>query len=392
MVCIYCKIELSEGSLYCHKCGKHQKQQTRKRRRRAQSQGTITKLSGQRKNPYWARLPATYNIGIPERKSLGCFPTYNAAAKAIATAIYALESSEPEAPTQVITMQQIYDRFTASHYYESLSKGAQASHRFAWKYLSSIAQVPVSLVNKDTFQRPIDDMYTHNLKRQSLAKAKNLSSLLCQEAMGQGLLTVNYGKLVQLPKNDSVAVRPFSSDELLRLWDTADNGNQTAMAVQVMNYTGLRPTEFLRLEISVNLHTVGEWWYITTGIIGSKTKAGQGRIVPVPKILHPIIVALINNRVSGPLCAAARGGYYRLDNWRPRRFNILMEQLGISGCVPYSSRHTYADLMKRRMVPPDIAAAIMGHEDYSTTYEHYHSTTADDIAYICSAVDDIARP
>ena len=48
--------------------------------------------------------------------------------------------------------------------------------------------------------------------------------------------------------------------------------------------------------------------------------------------------------------------------------------------------------MKRRMVPPDIAAAIMGHEDYSTTYEYYHSTTSDDIAYIFSAVDDIARP
>lgn len=392
MECKYCHKSIPNTAKYCHLCGRQQISQPRHRRRRSQSQGTITKLSGVRQKPYWARLPADYSTGVPVRKSLGCYPTYNAAAKAIANAIYKQEVINPNECYPTMTLQQIYDRFSSSHYYAALSKSAQASHRFAWKHLSSIAQVPVNLVNKDTFQIPINDMHAHKLKRQSLAKAKNLSSLLCQEAMGLGLLSVNYGKLVQLPKNDSAHVRSFSSDELLRLWGAADNGNQTAMAVQIMNYTGLRPTEFFTLEISSNLHTVGEFWYITTGIIGSKTKAGQGRIVPLPKILQPIILALINNRVSGPLCAAKRGGYYRLDNWRPRYFNVLMEQLGISGCIPYSSRHTYADQMKRRMVPPDIVAAIMGHEDYSTTYEHYHSTTADDIAYICSAVDDIARP
>ena len=391
MVCIYCKIELLEGSIYCHKCGKQQKQQTRKRRRRAQSQGSITKLS-KRTNPYWARLPADYSTGVPVRKSLGCYPTYNAAANAIAKAIYVFESRESEAPTQVITLQQIYNRFTASHYYEALCKSAQTSHCAAWKHLSGISNIPISQINKDTFQIQIDKMHTNNLKRETMAKVRNLSSLLCKEAIGLGLPSVNYGKLVQLPKYDSTPVKPFTSDELLRLWDAADSGNETAMAVQIMNYTGLRPTEFLNVEISANLHTVGKYWYVTTGIIGSKTKAGQGRIIPLPKILHPLILTLINNRTTGPLCVTKRGGYYRLDNWRPRRFNILMDQLGISGCIPYSCRHTYADLIKRRMVPADIAAAIMGHEDYATTYEYYHSTTADDITYICSAVDGISRP
>jgi len=69
-----------------------------------------------------------------------------------------------------------------------------------------------------------------------------------------------------------------------------------------------------------------------------------------------------------------------------------MNSLSITGRVPYSCRHTYSDLQKRRQVPPEIMMAIMGHEDYATTVEHYQTTTDDDIELICSAVESMERP
>lgn len=385
MQCKNCQTQLPDNAKYCYLCGKKQLSESKRHHhRRPQSQGTITKLSGKRHNPYWVRLPADYSSGVPTRKSLGCFPTYAAAAEALSKAIYLPAKSETD-----VTLQDLYERFITSYYYDALSKSAQGSHRTAWKHLSGRASVCVSEINKDTFQTPINQMHKNGLKRESLSKARNLCSLLCKEAMGMGLLTVNYGQLVQLPKQDSIPVKPFSTKDIKKLWDAFDSGNKAVEAVLIMIYTGMRPSELLGVAIETHLHIDREYWYIKTG---SKTKAGKNRIIPIPYVLRPVIECACSGRFRGPLIMAEHGGFYRLDNWRPRNFNPLMEALGLEGYVPYSCRHTYADLQKRRAIIPEILASIMGHEDYSTTVEHYFSTTDDDICRLCEAADGLGRP
>lgn len=387
MQCRSCHTELTDNSIYCHICGRKQLSQPRRHLHRGKSQGTITKLPGKRKNAYWARLPVDCSTGAPERKSIGCFPTYKEAAEALAKAIY-LHETEPQSADRT-TLQMIYDRFIEGNYYSRLSKSAQGSHRTAWSHLSSIAQIPVCNITKETFQTPIDSLRKAGKKRETLAKVKNLSSLLCQEAMGMGLLVINYGQLVQLPKNDSQGSLPFTNANLKRIWAEVDKGNTIAMAVQLLNYTGMRPGEMLSLQIETHLLQHDDKWYIKTG---SKTDAGRNRIIPLPDILISCIESLIANRSTGPLICAPEGGFYRLDNWRPRCFNKLMEQLHLTGHTPYSCRHTYADLQKRRKVDPEIMMEIMGHEDYATTVEHYHTTTDEDLDRIFQAVEGITRP
>ena len=387
MECIHCHKNIPSDAKYCHLCGKLQTVQSKRHRRhRPQSQGTITKLGGHRANPYWVRLPADYSSGQPVRESLGCYPTYAAAAEALTKAMYTPEQNEHKQKT--VTLQNIYDRFIGSHYYESLSKSAQGSHRTAWTYLSQCAAVPVSEIIKDTFQRPIDDMRKINMKRESMAKVRNLASLLCKEAMGMGLMTVNYGQLVQLPKVDTEPAKPFSTNQIQRIWVASDSGDKDAKTVLVLMYTGMRPSELLSVDIAQHLHMGGPYWYIQHG---SKTDAGRNRIIPIPKILHPVIEQLVDGRTSGPLIAAEQGGFWRLDNWRPRHFNPLMDRLGFEGHTPYSCRHTYADLQKRRQVAPEIMMEVMGHRDYATTVEKYQTTTDEDIARICMAADGFER-
>lgn len=387
MECIHCHKDIPYDAKYCHLCGKQQTvQPKRHRRHRPQSQGTITKLSGQRANPYWARLPADYSSGIPVRESVGCYPTYAAAAEALSKALYTPEQVEKK--QESVTLQNIYDRFIASHYFENLSKSAQGSHRTAWTYLSQCATMPVSSINRDTFQGPIDEMRNNGLKRETMAKARNLASLLCKEAMGLGLMMVNYGQLVQLPRVDTEPAKPFSTDQISRIWSAADNGDKDAMTVLVLIYTGMRPGELLSTDIAKHLNVDGPYWFIRHG---SKTVAGRNRIIPIPKILHRVIEQLVDGRNSGPLIAAEQGGFWRVDNWRPRRFNKLVTRLGLEGHTPYSCRHTYADLQKRKQVSPEVMMRIMGHADYSTTVEKYQTTTDEDIARICAAADGFER-
>lgn len=69
-----------------------------------------------------------------------------------------------------------------------------------------------------------------------------------------------------------------------------------------------------------------------------------------------------------------------------------MADLKLTDYVPYSCRHTYADIQKRRNIAPEIMMEIMGHADYSTTVERYQTTTAEDVVRICSAVEGLERP
>lgn len=387
MVCIRCQAELLDIASFCHICGKKQNYSVSHRRHlhRARAQGTITKLKGNRTAPYWARGPAVYEDGKVIRESFGCYKTHAAAAEALGKAMYAPKASiEKE-----LTLEDIYNRFTSSHYFDQLSRSAQGSHRSAWKHLAPCSKTPVSTINRDTFQVPIDTLAAQGRKRETLAKVRNLCSLLCREAMGLNLMSVNFGQLVQLPKSDSASVPPFTNAQLKLLWNLADHNDTDAMTVIVMCYTGMRPSELLGVDISVHMHLDGEHWYIVTG---SKTESGYNRLIPLPPIIRPMIEKLINGRTSGPLIMSPKGGHYRLDNWRPRCFNPLMKKLSIPNRVPYSCRHTYSDLQKRRNVNPEIMMIIMGHEDYATTVEHYHSTTTDDIERICGAVAGMECP
>ena len=204
-----------------------------------------------------------------------------------------------------------------------------------------------------------------------------------------GLLVTNYGKLVQLPRNDRSSALPFSSKELKQIWLKADSGDLTAASVLILIYTGMRPSELLSLEISTHINYHGTRMYFKAG---SKTEAGKNRIIPIPEVLNNCIYMLKEGRCQGPLVATTGGKFYRLDNWRPRCFNRLMDELGLFDHTPYSCRHTYADIQKRRNIDPEIMMEIMGHEDFSTTVEFYHTTTYEDLDRIFSAVDGIRRP
>ena len=275
-------------------CGKRQTVKRRKQRRRPRAQGTITKLEG-RRNPYWARLPVDHSTGIPVRESLGCFPTYTAAAEAIAKSLYV--PGQRQVKKKTVTLQEIYDHFLNSHYYMGLTKGSQCAYRTSWKHFEKCAHVPVTEINRDTFQIPIDVLYKEGAKRETLAKIRNTASLLCREAMGLNLIHVNFGRLVQLPRADTEPAKPFSTEQIERIWDVSDY-DKDAMAALMLIYTGMRPGELLSTDIAQHLHTDGEYWYIQHG---SKTTAGRNRIIPLPKILHPIVLKLKENRAAGPL-------------------------------------------------------------------------------------------
>ena len=381
MVCRKCKKEIADGSKFCNFCGWDQSKQQRSRRaKRPTSAGSITRLPGKRNRPYLARLPAQYGAGTACRLILGCYRTYKEADAALAAARQSMHLDKAK-----LTLKDVYEQFMAGNYYNNLSASGQSSHENAWKHLQPWGNTQIQALTSTEFQTAVDAMQRRGLKRETLSKVRNLASLLCKECMRQGLMSVNYGALVQLPREEKTNKQPFTVDSLKALWDAADTGDKGAMSILILCYTGMRPGELLGVKIEEHLYP----GYFCTG---SKTEAGRHRIIPIADIISPLIEKLQNGRTAGPLVAAPAGGHWRVDNWRKRVFHPVMERLGITGATPYTGRHTYADIQKRRSVDPEIIMEIMGHEDYATTVENYHTTTSEDISRICEAVSGLERP
>ncbi|MDY3618459.1 tyrosine-type recombinase/integrase [Agathobaculum sp.] len=384
MDCVKCRAPLPEGALFCPRCGKKQVRIKRARHaKRSNGYGTIFKAGGRRAKPYAARLPATYSCGVA-RRLLGYFATYAEAEEALFKA-----RLQPQTNTARMTLQTLYDGFITGNYFLGLTAGSQKSHKSAWIYLQPYANVAVTALTKATFQAAITSMQAKGLKRETMAKVRNLSSLLCKEAMGCGVISVNYGQLVQLPKEDKTARLPFDTRQLEKLWQAADTGDADAMTVLVMCYTGMRPGELLGVRIDQHLHLEGEAPYFQTG---SKTDAGRNRIIPIAPLILPMVRSLAAGRSEGPLIGTPTGFAYNLPNWRNRCFHPLMKRLGLTGCTPYTCRHTFANIQKRRGTDPEMMMEIMGHEDYATTVDYYHATTFEDIQSIYNAVADLERP
>ena len=386
LTCIKCKKELPEGAVYCLYCGKKQVSAAKRKRhaKRPAGTGSIVKLKGAREKAYCARLPAQYQDGKAVRVIVGCYATYAEAEQALQ------EANKLPPLTGNYTLEDVFELFKKGNYFAALSPSGQDSHEKAWKYLDAWKNTKAVSLTAEPFQAAVDAMKDKGLSRETMAKVRNLASLLCKECMRLRLIEVNFGQLIQLPRQSQEnCVRSFTLPELSRIWDRAESGDQDAMAVLVLCYTGMRPGELMGVKIERHIRQKEAWTYIQTG---SKTEAGRNRIIPVPAVILPFLDALKGGRDIGPLIATATGQHWRVENWRKRRFYPLMESLKIEDVVPYTCRHTYADLQKRRGIEGEIMMEIMGHADYSTTVEKYHTTTSEDLDRICMAVNGIERP
>ena len=179
--CPKCKKPTVDDASFCAYCGKRLAPLPRRVRPRTEGQGSITKLSDDRAKPYWARLPAEYDNLHVQRRSIGCYKTYKEAAEALAKAMYV----EQESAQRGLTLGDLYEGFIETKYFAQLTPQSQAGHRNSWRDLQAAAKVPVKQINRDTLQQIIDTAEKRGLKRETLAKIRNLASMLCREAMAK---------------------------------------------------------------------------------------------------------------------------------------------------------------------------------------------------------------
>ena len=173
---------------------------------------------------------------------------------------------------------------------------------------------------------------------------------------------------IDLPPLQSKERTIFSEAEISVLWSKAD---QTIVQhILVMIYTGMRPAELLKLQLS-NIHLSDH--YMTGGVKSRKSKA---RKIIIPDRIAETVAQLVRAAQGERLSNYTKHNFY--DEW-----NAFRASQGLRAeLTPYCCRHTYITRLTALKVSPAMLQELAGHEDYETTLEYTHLSVADRLAEV----------
>lgn len=373
MICRKCKRETPQDALYCPFCGVliEPKKNTSKPRTRPNGAGTAFK----RGSTWYAQVtigekpvirkgkPASQLI----RATKGGFKKKSdALAYCSQLKKEATRSRKAEKPK--LTVQQIYDAWLPTHE-AKVGKSTMDCYRAAWKYFTPLYDMAFSEVDLDDLQECLDDCVKGKRTKENM---KALAGLLMKYALPRHQTDMNYAEFLHTG-NDEKGTRPAFTNEQIKKIDEQIGITPHAEDVLCLIYTGFRPTELFSL-------TKSDY---KDGVLygGIKTEAGKNRAVPVsPKIATYIATRLQSD--CNYLFPKDDGTQMSARYFRDTYFYPVLAAAGIQSVptkdspavyVPYSTRHTFANLLKNVPGSDKDKAGLMGHEDYSTTKRLYQS-------------------
>lgn len=346
MKCVKCSKSIPDESVFCLYCGKKQIT-TKAKKRRQKGAGAIIKKGSK----YEARCKGVY-IGM-------------ASSISEADMLIARFKAEEESRTDYYnyTVEQVFNQYINSPAFNELSFSVQKEYKSKFKhYFDGIKKMRMRNIKTAHFQDIIDyaaELFSYDV----CAKIRTVASAICRQAMKNDIINKNYAQLLDMPKKSDVDRTIFYESDLKRLW--AHKELFYVKVILVLIYTGLRPGELFQTKCeNVNI----EEQYMITGI---KTEAGKNRLVPIADKILPFVQDLLNESKGEILLK----GVCTQDHFVKKEFRAALSACGIErgDLVPYSCRHTFYTLCKKKNVEGAILIKIFGHanEDVGTDY-YFH--------------------
>lgn len=398
MNCPKCSRAVPDGSSYCNHCGKKLTVQERKpsRKTRGNGQGTCY----QRGKTWTACVTVGWLLPAdpskpkrPVRKTRGGFRTKKDALNACAELM--LASTE----RRRITLEQCWNEWSFS-YEKRVVPSTFAGYKSAYNHFSPLHGTYMDLISITELQACVDGTDGHRTKQ----NMKTIAGLLWKYCVAHNLLDRNITNVLYTGKGQSVQRDPLVQDEVEKI-KGAIGSVRYAEYIYCLVFLGMRPGEMLELRKEQLHHYIKEnkdgeltadIWYI---IAGKKTAAGKDRVIPIPSQILDIILErawIPGTDLLYPMYVFSRKKEPSLIRFKQMTdaylnksvFKPMAEMLGIvGGKVPYSARHTYADMLKEATGSDKGKAALIGHSNYLFTQSHYQSDTVEELAEIVASFE-----
>lgn len=370
MNCAKCGQTFQDDFAFCPYCGKKASNLPSKSSSRHRGNGTGTAFK--RGRTWTARVTIGWKFEDGRRiqiyRTKGGFPSKTAAEN-----YCALLKAGKDVPRVSDTFQQIYERWK-KEYEPRIAPVTMATYKSAWNHFADVQYTPIVDLKVSQLQSCIDSC---GKGRSTLNDMKTVCSLVFRYAIINKIVSENPAQFLYVSSKKKGTRDAFTKDELKRIHDAVGK-EPFADYVYFMCYTGFRPNEMLSLK--KNAYNKDK----NVLIGGFKTEAGKDRIVPVNAKIAPILAQRMAFD-SEYIFPRADGTLMDDEHFRKYCFVPLMKKLGIEGKVPYSCRHTFANLLKNVKGSDTDKAALIGHADASMT-KYYQSADYESLQTIIDSL------
>ena len=370
MQCIKCGVDLPDGAVFCHMCGRKQTPPAPKRQR-TKARGNGTGTAYKRGKTWTARIVLGYYVGDDGKRhartaNRGGFATKKEALDYIPKLKAEAESSA------TLTLSGYWEFYEAKKLPE-LSRDKQTAYRIAWRRWAALATRKLEDLKIETLQAAMDEAATTYYTARDM---KNLMSHFYKHGLANQTVSVNLAQYLQLPPANASEQTPFSAEELDLLWKDFAAGNTFTGYILLMIYTGMMPGELLQAKKE---HI--DWDGKQIRGAGLKTATRKAAPIVLADVILPVLRVLVDTSRGEKLIHINKDNFYR-------EYYATLERIGTRRLPPYSCRHTTGTDLAKAAVPAFTIQKIMRHAKITTTQHYTHMDATDAL----SGVNALKKP
>lgn len=334
--------------------------------------GNISKMSGNRRKPYRARVCVTCKLNketerIEQKyKNIGYYLSYEDAI----TALVEYHKNPYEMDGSKITFQEVYEKWSDEHFKKIARSNAQG-YAAAYKLCASIDDMIFTNIRLSALQGIVDNC---GKNYPTLRKLKVLFNTLYGWALKNDVCAKDYSQYVDIiqyrDKNPNKIDRiPFTDDEITTIWEWSAK-NEYVSVILMMIYSGVRIGEIRELK-KCNVHLEERYFFVEK----SKTPSGI-RNIPIAKKVLPFFEYWMKKESECDFLITTRKGKYFHDrNYREVYWKPMVEEMNLQGDhLPHDCRHTCVSLLTKAGIDERIIKKIVGHAGKGVTelvYTHF---------------------
>lgn len=370
MQCIKCGVDLPDGAVFCHMCGRKQTPPAPKRQR-TKARGNGTGTAYKRGKTWTARIVLGYYVGDDGKRHARTANRGGFATKKEALDYIPKLKAEAER-SATLTLSGYWEFYEAKKLPE-LSRDKQTAYRIAWRRWAALATRKLEDLKIETLQAAMDEAATTYYTARDM---KNLMSHFYKHGLANQTVSVNLAQYLQLPPANASEQTPFNGEELDLLWKDFAAGNTFTGYILLMIYTGMMPGELLQAKKE---HI--DWDGKQIRGAGLKTATRKAAPIVLADVILPVLRVLVDTSHGEKLIHINKDNFYK-------EYYATLERIGTRRLPPYSCRHTTGTDLAKAAVPAFTIQKIMRHAKITTTQHYTHMDATDAL----SGVNALKKP